>query len=147
VSYDLLFGHYLKSAKNITITDPYIRLFFQTRNLMELLETVVRYKTPEDEVAVHLITIRDEFKGDQQLENFEKIKMSSVTVGIHFSWEFDESETIHARHIILDNGWKIILDRGLDVFQQYEMNDAFSFSNRVQALRMCKAFEVTYMKI
>ena len=35
----------------------------------------------------------------------------------------------------------------LDVFQRYEMNDAFNLNNRLQETRACKAFEVTYLKI
>jgi ATP-dependent Lon protease len=31
----------------IVVTDPYIRLFFQARNLMELLETVARQKAED----------------------------------------------------------------------------------------------------
>ena len=54
-------------------------------------------------------------------------------------------ETI-ARHIITDTDWKILLDRGLDMFQRYEMNDAFALGNRVQQYRPVKAFEVTYLK-
>jgi ATP-dependent Lon protease len=38
------------------------------------------------------------------------------------------------------------LDRGLDIFQHYEMNDAFTFANRLQQYRPCKAFEVTFIK-
>ena len=44
------------------------------------------------------------------------------------------------------SGWKISLDRGLDIFQRYEMNDAFSLSNRLQEFRSAKAFEITYLK-
>lgn len=146
VSYDSLLGPYLKGATKITITDPYIRLFYQARNLMELLETIAKQKPGEDEVAVHLITTEDEFKGQQQVENLEKIQDTCNTVGIHFSWKFDESCTIHARHIVTDHGWKILLDRGLDIFQHYEMNDAFAISNRLQRYRPCKAFEVTYIR-
>ena len=146
VTYDLLFGDYLKGATQITITDPYIRLFYQIRNFMEFLETLVRQKPVEAEVAVHLVTIEDEFKGEQQKENFEKIRESAQAIGVNFSWEFDSSNTLHARHIVTDHGWKISLDRGLDIFQHYEMNDAFTFSNRLQQFRPCKAFEVTFIK-
>ncbi len=144
VSFDTLFGPYLKDARVIMVTDPYIRLFYQARNLMELLETIARQKADDDEVAVHLVTIEDEFKGEQQVEYFEQMQTSSAAVGIHFSWAFDE--TVHARHIVTDHGWKILLDRGLDVFQRYEMNDAFAFSNRLQRYRACKGFEVTFLR-
>jgi len=113
---------------------------------MEFLETIARQKADEDEVEVRLITIMDDFKAEQQVEYFEQIETTCAAVGIHFSWEFDGTNTIHARHIELDNGWKILLDRGLDIFQHYDMNDAFSLTNRVQRYRSCKAFEVTYLK-
>jgi len=147
VTFDSLFGSYIKGATKIVITDPYIRLFYQARNLMEFLETIARQKADEDEIEVHLITIMDDFKGEQQVEYLEKIATSCAAIGIDFSWEFDGTGTIHARHIELDNGWKILLDRGLDIFQHYDMNDAFSFSNRAQRYRSCKAFEITYLKV
>jgi len=146
ISFDKLFGPFLQGAKKIVVTDPYIRLFYQIRNFMELLETIVRYKPDVEEVSVHLITGADEFKLEQQVENFEKMKDSCSTVGVDFTWEFDGSGKIHARHIVTDHGWKISLDRGLDVFQQYGMNDLLTFTNRLQQYRPCKAFEVTFIK-
>ncbi len=146
LSFDTLLGPYLKGATAITVTDPYIRLFYQVRNFMEFLETVVKHKALDEEVSVHLMTTEDEFKGEQQKDNFEKIKESAGGVGVNFTWEFDGTGTIHARHIVTDHGWKISLDRGLDIFQHYEMNDAFTFANRLQQYRPCKAFEVTFLK-
>ena len=113
---------------------------------MEFMETVIKRKPLEDEVEVKLITVKDDFKYDQQIVNFEQIPDNCATAGIQFSWEFDETETMHARHIITDTGWKISLDRGLDIFQHYEMKDSFSLSNRLQEHRACKAFEVTYLR-
>ena len=147
VSYDDLFGPYLKGAKHITITDPYIRLYYQARNLMEFLETIVKQKSDEDEIVVSLITVEDEFKNDQQQEYFEQIQKSMFSVGIKFAWSYDNSGAQHARHIVTDTGWKISLDRGLDIFQQYDMNDSFQLGNRLQTQRACKAFEVTYIKL
>jgi len=147
VSFDDLIGPYIIGAKHITITDPYIRLFYQARNVMELLETVVKYKAEEDEIVVSLITVEDEFKSDQQREYFDQIQSNMFSVGIKFAYSFDDSGSQHARHIVTDTGWKISLDRGLDIFQQYDMNDAFKLSNRLQRHRACKAFEITYIKV
>lgn len=146
ISYDKLIGPYIKGATTLTLTDPYIRLFYQVRNLMELLETVVKFKAPDEEVSVYLVTVEDEFKGEQQKESFEKIQAAAASAGIDFSWTFDNSGTLHARHVVTDLGWKISLDRGLDIFQHYEMNDTFSFANRLQQHRACKAFEVTFIR-
>jgi len=146
ISFDYLFGPYLAGAKKVTVTDPYIRLFYQLRNFMEFLETIVRYKADDFEVEVHLITTEDDFKGELQRESLDKIAESCQTVGINFTWEFDQTGTIHARHIFTNHGWKISLDRGLDIYQNYEMKEAFTFSNRLQQYRACKAFEVTFIK-
>ncbi len=146
VSYDTLLGPYLRGAARITVTDPYIRLFHQVRNLMEFLETVVKQKSPAEEVAVHLVTTADEFKGERQMENLGKIEASAGTAGVAFTWEFDGTGSLHARHIVTDHGWKISLDRGLDIFQHYEMNDAFALANRLQEYRQCKAFEATFIR-
>lgn len=147
LSYDSLFGAYLKDARRITITDPYIRLFYQARNLMEMLETIATNKAEDEVVAVQLITSEDMNGSDRQREYLEKIEQSCMSVGIDFTWEFDQSNTIHARHIVTNTGWKIVLDRGLDIFQQYDMNDAFTFANRLQQFRTCKSFEVTFLRL
>ena len=145
ISFDTLLGPYLVGATAITVTDPYIRQFYQARNFMEFLETVVKFKASDEEVAVHLVTTEDEFKSEQQKDYFEKMKESASAVGVNFTWEFDGAGTIHARHIVTDHGWKISLDRGLDIFQHYEMNDTFTFANRLQQYRSCKVFEVTFI--
>ncbi len=147
VSFDKLFGPYIVGANKITITDPYLRLFHQQRNLMELLETISKNSSPESEVAVHVLTVEDEFSGDKQGDNFQKMAEACASIGIRFTWEYDKSGTKHDRDITTDHGWKIVLSRGLDVFQRYELNEAFSFANRLQQHRQCKEFNVTYVRI
>jgi ATP-dependent Lon protease len=147
VSFDKLFGAYLARASRITITDPYLRLFHQQRNLMDLLETISKQAGSEDEVAVHVVTVEDEFNGDRQTENFQKMADACTGIGIQFTWEYDKTGTKHDRDITTDHGWKIVLSRGLDVFQRYELNDVFSFTNRLQQHRQCKEFTVTYVKV
>lgn len=146
VNFDKLFGPYLAGAKRIVITDPYLRMFHQQRNLMEMLETVSKVSGSEEEVAVHVVTVEDEFNGDRQTENFQKILDACTSIGIQFSWAYDTTGTKHDRDIMTDHGWKIVLSRGLDVFQRFELNDAFSFTNRMQQHRQCKEFNVTFIK-
>lgn len=146
ISFDTIFGPYLKGAKKIIITDPYVRVFYQIRNLMEFTETVAKYKQASEEVVVHLVTTKDPRKYFQQQESFERMKESCSSAGIFFTYEFRDYKQIHARHIITDQGWKILLDRGLDIFKHYEMRDTFDFSNRIQEFRSCKPFEITFLK-
>lgn len=148
VTYDNLFGAYLKGATQITITDPYLRIFFQLRNLMEFVECIIKQKNEDDEIVLHIITGKDDRNLDGKQDEFlEQIQESVASAGIKLTWKYDETNTIHARHIVMDNGWKISLDRGLDIFQSYEMNNAFHLSNRLQEYRGCKAFEITYIKV
>jgi len=148
VSFDYLFGPYLKGASKIVIQDPFIRAFYQTRNLMELLETALTYKPEAEEISVHLITSEDDDREfSRQEEYLQQIKENVGPAGISFSWEYQDPSSIHARFLVLDTGWKISLDRGLDVFQRYEMNDAFTLANRRQDQRAVKAFEVTFIQL
>lgn len=82
VSFDTLFGPYLATSKRIVVTDPYLRAFHQLRNLMELMETISKQKSPDDEVAVHVVTVEDEFNGDRQTESLQKIADACAEVGI-----------------------------------------------------------------
>ncbi len=146
VDFDKLFGPYLKGAKRIEIVDPFIRLFYQCRNLMELMETILKYKEPEDEVEVRLETISDpdQEKATKQDDWLRKIQESCDGVGVVFRYDYSTSD-IHDRSITTDNGWRILLGRGLDIYQPCERNDAFVFATRTPSQRNCKAFTVTYL--
>ena len=146
VSFDDLFGKYLAGASRITITDPYIRLFYQARNLMEFAETVARHRPEGADTDIHLITAKDEHAATRQKEYLERIQDSCMDLRIRFTWEISIDDGIHARHIETDHGWKILLDRGLDIYQSFDANDAFEAANRLPSHRQCKAFEVTYLK-
>jgi ATP-dependent Lon protease len=146
VSYDTLFGPYIDGASRIMVTDPYIRYFYQTRNMMEFVEMVIRRKAPEDQVAVHLVTGADDGNVGQQRELLESISTACLGSGVDFTWGFDASGTAHARDIVTDTGWKIVLDRGLDIFQAPVKTGGFSLSDRMQEHRMLKGFYVTYVR-
>ena len=146
VSYEQLLLPYLAGASEITITDPYIRRFHQARNVMELIEGIAASKDPADEVVVRLITSEEtesEELARKQLEFLAKVRAGALGAGIHFEVSFDG--TIHDRSIVTDLGWKVLLGRGLDIFQ-YVTNDPFDLAYRRQEYRQVKAFGITYMR-
>lgn len=148
VSYEKLFGAYLEGAQNVEIIDPYVRTFHQCRNVMELLEVVVRHcKFDVTSVKVHLITAPDEYPDSKQEEYLEQIRESMSPLGLDFTWEIDRSGALHARHLKIDRKWDILLDRGLDIWQRFDSGNAFSIENRLPEMRRVKAFELTYMKV
>ncbi|MBQ9406394.1 MAG: hypothetical protein IJU37_06625 [Desulfovibrio sp.] len=99
-----------------------------------------------DECQVHLVTEEDEFHAEQQRANFLKIQEAASAQSIAFTWQFDATGSLHARHIVTDTGWKVLLDQELDIFQRYEMNDALNFTNRLQQCRACRACEINYIR-
>jgi len=144
-SYRRLFAKHLAGARSITINDPYIRMFFQARNLMEFLQMVHDLVPEGDEVAVHLKTQSDMDSCVKQEENLNQMANSFTGSRIAFTWEFDHSPNFHARNITTDTGWKITIDRGLDIFQKYE-SGPFSLEQAIQEARLTRGAEITYLK-
>ncbi len=145
ISYRTLFGDYLRGAKAITIVDPYIRKAYQIRNLVELMQVVLDVKPQGEEISVHLLTDYGDYNRSEIEDSFQKVQDDLMKVDIIFTYEFDTSRTIHARSISTDSGWKISLDRGLDIFQRFE-SGLLSLASLDQRARYCKAFEVTYLR-
>ncbi|MGX6646396.1 BREX system Lon protease-like protein BrxL [Maricaulaceae bacterium MS644] len=145
ITFANLFGSYLSGATVITVQDPYLRMFHQLRNLTEFLELLIIQKQPEDEISVRLVTGRDAETAERQEEDLHRIAENVSPHGIDLEWKFDEA--IHDRSIETDTGWKILLGRGLDIYQRFDNRDAFNLANRLQEARACKAFGVTFVKV
>jgi len=144
-SYRRLFAKHLKGARKITVSDPYVRLFFQVRNMMEFLEMIHDLVPEGDEVEVHLITQSDPESCVRQEENLTALANGFSGTKINFSWEFNHSPNFHGRSIVTDTGWRITLDRGLDMFQKYE-NGPFSVEQAIQEARLTRGIEVAYLR-
>lgn len=145
ISYRTLFAEYLRGAKSINIIDPYIRKAYQIRNLVELMQVVLDIKPQGEEISVHLTTDFGDFNRFEIEDNFRKVQDDLMKVDIIFTYEFDTSRTLHAGSISTDTGWKIALDRGLDIFQRFE-SGLLALAGLDQRARYCKAFEVTYIR-
>lgn len=145
-SYKRLFASHLKGASEITIRDPYVRMFFQIRNLMEFLQMVHEIVEEGDEAKVHLVTQSDPQSCVKQEENLNQLVDSFTGSKVAFSWEFDHNTNFHARNIVTDTGWKMTIDRGLDLFQKYEAGP-FSLEQAMQEARLTRGGEVTYLRV
>ena len=73
------------------------------------------------------------------IDTFDELKNELEAVGISFSYYFDAD---HDRNICLDNGWKIVLSRGLDIYEKF---GRFSLGNVRQTNRRCREFSVTFI--
>ena len=141
ISYKRIFAPYLKSAKLITIQDPYIRFPYQMSNLLEFCMMLSEIKEPNEELNLKVITWNNEEFMLDAIELFEEMKSSVLDLGINLSVNFEEH---HDRFIEVDNGWKITLGRGLDIFEKIE--GRFNVASLDQTKRKCKSCEITYFK-
>jgi ATP-dependent Lon protease len=144
-SYDRLFKRHLEGATEIVIRDPYIRAYWQVRNCLELLQLVNSMTEIGEEVKVHLITQSDMDSCVRQDESLKQVQDSCDGSRVAFTYEFDSSSHFHARSITTDTGWKITLDRGLDIFQKSDLG-GLSLAGLSQEERLQKGCEVTYIR-
>ncbi len=142
ISYKKLFADYLKGAKNITLQDPYIRMFYQLKNLLEFCIMLGNNKAPEDQINLELVTWNHEEYLEDSTASLEELAINVKSIGINLTFRFENN---HDRFIAADNGWKITLGRGLDIFEKIE--ERFSVADIDQSKRKCKSCEMTYLKI
>lgn len=112
--YGTVFGRFLDATVTyIRIEDPYIRMFHQCQNLVRLCELAV--KKCHALSKIFLITTLDPEDKKNQIARLEELKQSLSSHLISF--EFNFSDTLHDRQIVLSNGWIIKIGRGLDYFK------------------------------
>jgi ATP-dependent Lon protease len=142
ISYKNLFGEYMTGASEIILRDPYIRLPYQLRNFMEFAKLIAEQKHPDDEVSLHLITNNNEDYIQNAKQAFIEIVDSLDQSGIKFTYEFNDVQ--HDSSIAFNNGWEILLGRGLDIYQK--TNGWYDIAEYYQEKRLCRECEVTYVK-
>ncbi|MDG3012435.1 BREX system Lon protease-like protein BrxL [Rhodococcus sp. D2-41] len=145
ISFETLLMPYLRGASEIELHDPYIRMSHQGRNLVELLALIASAKDPADEVTFKLFTVLDTDLDYQQkqLQMLGQIIQGADQQGIKVEVAKDPGG--HDRWIRTDNGWRINLGRGLDIFQKQE-GGWFDFGSTRQEFRQVRAFGVTYIR-
>ena len=108
---------------------------------MELIQTIREANENSEDLTIHVSTQNEDEKVPEMIDIFDGIKDELQGYGIDFSYDFKAD---HDRWIDLDNGWRILLSRGLDIYEKF---DRFSLGNIRQAERRCRAFSVVYKKM
>ena len=141
VTYKDLFGDYLRTAKEICITDPFIRQPYQIDNLVDFIQMVKDVSTQQDTIKIHLSTQNDDDeKVAEVIDSFNDLVDELLPMGIEFTYDFKAD---HDRLIKTDTGWTITLGRGLDIYEKF---NRFSLCRSNQTNRRCKAFNVSINK-
>ena len=141
VSYMKLFGPYLLSARTVTLVDPYIRYDYQLHNFVNFCECIA---PSEGTVKLELITGAASHEEEvEQSAKLDEIQSSLEQDNIKMSYSFNN--TLHDRWIESDNGWRISLGHGLDIFQKPEGRFSLGFVDHTK--RACKATTISYHRI
>ena len=140
ISYSRLFSPYLSMAKSVRLIDPYIRYDYQIHNFVNFCECLI---PAHGEIELTLVTGADSGEHERILASkFEELKESLAQDSVTFTYSFQKD--LHDRWIETDTGWRIILGRGLDLFQKPEGKFTLGFMD--QTKRRCKATTITYMR-
>lgn len=141
VTYKDLFGDYLRTAKEICITDPFIRQPYQIDNLVDFIQMVKDVSTQQDTIKIHLSTQNDDDeKVAEVIDSFNDLVDELLPMGIEFTYDFKAD---HDRLIKTNTGWTITLGRGLDIYEKF---NRISLCRSNQTNRRCKAFNVSINK-
>ncbi|MGN7200382.1 MIT C-terminal domain-containing protein [Arthrobacter sp. SAFR-044] len=148
ISFEKLIVPYLIDATEITITDPFIITLDQVRNLLELLEDLVRAQGGRVQTSVLLRTQRDkdgdEKKDLSQTRYLDRVAASMKATPLRFEYRIESD--LHWRTIVANSGWRILLDRGLDIFERVP-SDPLQISHRMQEYRKVRPFYVTFLPL
>lgn len=145
VTYEQLFADHLQGSRNIVVRDPYIRMNYQIKNFLELLHLINNLTPDGEEVHVHLVTQSDLDYAEKQDAILNELITSTENSKIVLTFAYENSNSFHARSVQSDNGWKIFLDRGLDIFQRFDQG-MFSLASMSQEERLTKGCEITYLQ-
>ena len=138
-SYDTLFGSCFKGARRIVLVEPYLNWKIQINNIKILANTIIKFNKNTiliEDVKLHICTkpffitplhnkktksIVKPFVNEEEREKYLIYIRAMLEIkNIKLSWEYDNY--LHDRHIFIDNGIKINLSRGLDIYNSTNFN-------------------------
>ena len=110
------------------------------RNFMNFCESI---PTPKGQIELTLVTAAGSKEAELDLSmKFAEIKTDLEKHQLNLSYSLVNN--IHDRWIESDTGWKIILSRGLDIFDKPD--GRFTLGAIDQTKRSCKGTTITYIK-
>src|SRR5690625_3612089 len=104
------------------------------KNFMELARLIAGIKQTGEVVKLHLVTHKKEDNMMVSKQHYQDKNDSLSPIDIEFTKELHEN--LHHRPISADNGWKILLGRGLDIFQK--AIGWYDVADHCQEVRKCK---------
>ena len=96
ITYKGLFGDYLRTAKEIRLTDPFIRQPYQIDNLVDFIQMVRDVTSVQDTIKIHLSTQNeDDEKVAEVIDSFNDLADELLPLGIEFTYDFKADHRPH----------------------------------------------------
>ena len=113
-SYESIFGPFLNGIKEVIVEDPYIRAQHQIQNFTRFCELLMKTGT------IHKITLITSYENESQwTETEERLgELSQSLLESDIILEVKINKNQHDREVRFDNGWKVKIGRGLDIYQK-----------------------------
>lgn len=130
-----IFAPYARGAARVTLEDPHLSLPHQLRNLVRFCEMLCVINDCHE----FLLITRDK---DPEFEaGLLELQKSMAHLGRTFSWQY--SASLHDRCVRFSNGWKLVLGRGLDMWEKPASAGSSkyyvgSFDLRLRTTRPCE---------
>lgn len=138
-TYANVIGPYLQGASSFVIEDPFVRMSYQVQNFTNLCELAVRTGTIRRIALRTRLDAEDEkFSASDWCARMDALRQSLLAFDIRL--EIDASQNdLHDRRILVDNGWEIVLGRGLDWYAPVER---FTIGSSDPELRPCRQMQI-----
>jgi ATP-dependent Lon protease len=141
ISYERLLAPYVRGAKKVTLVDPYIRFDYQIHNLMNFCDVLA---PASGHVELDLVTSMESPAQEVEITaKLDELQASLATNSVVFKYEIRPG--LHDRWVETDTGWRVMMGRGLDIFQRPDGRFNLGFVD--QAKRKCKATTISYTRM
>ena len=135
-SYYSLFGHYLRGAQTISLTEPWLQQDYQFDNLFQFGHLLGQMgKDPEI-----TLTTRE----NSNNEGLEYVAKLLSRRNVELKVRYVEGMRKHDRHIKIDDRFTIDVGYGLHLFERYDEFDPFNLAIMEQTLRTTKETVINY---
>ncbi|ELT89794.1 hypothetical protein CAPTEDRAFT_223307 [Capitella teleta] len=109
-------------TEQVRVVDPYIRLWYQIDNFERFCGDLVDHANM-NKMGLGKITLTtckaDEANVEEQNRRFERLGKDWLQRlhGIELELIWADDKLLHHRHIDFCNGWKVLIDRGLNIYK------------------------------
>ena len=140
-TYDYLFTYFIENAGDIKYFDRYVHKKYQINNLKEFMETIIKARK-DTKTSFYLETTEAPDK-KWQISLLDQIKKLAKDHDIEFSYHFVRPDNNNHEREILTDEWEIFLDKGLDIYQEYNIERMYI---QPQKQRKCIKTHISYKR-